>query len=140
MCPWSPQELPLSIQYKELKPVIMAAREFGHTWKNAIIRAGIDNAGVVYMINSGTSTDTHCMVLLRELAELQRKFKFDVVASWVPREFNIRSDLLSRLQDIDAANVNRAEAASSPPSLREHFRATKSQSLMGGSQKSNPTA
>ena len=140
MCPWSPQELPLSIQYKELKPVIMAAREFGHTWENAIIRAGIDNAGVVYMINSGTSTDTHCMVLLRELAELQRKFKFDVVASWVPREFNIRSDLLSRLQDIDAANVNRAEAASSPPSLRDYFRAIKSQSLMGGSQNSNPIA
>ena len=50
------------------------------------------------MINSGSSRDLHCMVLLRELADLQRKHQFDVIASWVPRFFNDHSDFLTHQQ------------------------------------------
>ena len=98
MHPYTESELPLSIAYKELLPVVLAAREFGSTWTGSIIRAGIDNTSVVYMGNSGTCRSPDCMNLLRELADLERAHAFDVVFSWVPRYFNDRSDALSRLQ------------------------------------------
>ena len=50
------------------------------------------------MINKGSSKDPDCMKLLQELTGLEARFQFDVMASWVPREFNVRADLLSRLQ------------------------------------------
>ena len=70
------------------------------------------------MINSGTSLDPHCMALLRELSDLSARYSFDVVASWVPREFNERSDLLSRLQGGAAAACARAKAQSLTPCQR----------------------
>ena len=62
------------------------------------------------MLNTGTSADPDCMCLLRELAELQELHNFDVVGSWVPREMNVRSDLLSRLQGGKEAADARARA------------------------------
>ena len=109
MCAWTDDQLPKSIQFKELYPVVRAARRHGHLFTNRILRAGIDNTGVVYMINKGSSCDPDCMVLLHELAELQALHQFDVVASWVPREFNVRSDLLSRLQGGPMAAAARAK-------------------------------
>ena len=63
-----------------------------------VIRFGIDNTSIVYMINAGSSCDPDCNALMRELADLQRSFNFDVVASWTPRVFNDHADYLSRLQ------------------------------------------
>ena len=90
--------------------MIVAARSLGSELSGKVLRCGIDNTGVVYMLNTGTSGDPDCMVLLRELAELQLRHSFDVVASWVPREMNIRSDLLSRLQGGAQAAAARSEA------------------------------
>lgn len=50
------------------------------------------------MINSGSSRDTHCMILLRELSELQQIYGFDLVASWVLCFLNQRSDALTHMQ------------------------------------------
>ena len=91
-------EMPRSIAYKELLPVVLAAREFAPSWRGCIVRAGIDNTSVVYMGNSGTCRAKDCMRLLRELADLQRLHAFDVLFSWCPRYFNDRADALSRLQ------------------------------------------
>ena len=107
MCAWTEDELPKTIQFKELYPIVRAARRLGPTFSGHLVRAGVDNTGVVYMINKGSSKDPDCMQLLIELAELQARFRFDLVASWVPREFNVRSDLLSRLQGGQEAAVER---------------------------------
>lgn len=90
------QQQKRSIQWKELHPIIVAARRHGEEWRGRIIRFGVDNQSVVYMVNSGKSKCDHCQSLLRELSELERRFKFRSLSSWVPREFNVTSDLLSR--------------------------------------------
>ena len=107
MCAWTEDELPKTIQFKELYPIVRAARRLGPKFSGHILRAGVDNTGVVYMINKGSSKDPDCMRLLIELAELQARYEFDLVASWVPREFNIRADLLSRLQGGQEAAAER---------------------------------
>jgi hypothetical protein len=95
---WTPAELGHNIQWKELYPVLQACHKFKSEWTGKIVRAGVDNMGVVFMINSGSSRDTDCMVLLRELSELQRIYGFDLVASWVPHFFYLRSDALTHMQ------------------------------------------
>ena len=93
---WNHWQQKRSIQWKELHPIIVAARRHGHEWSGSIVRFGVDNQSVVYMINSGKSKCDHCQSLLRELSELERQFQFRSLSSWVPREFNVVSDLLSR--------------------------------------------
>ena len=96
MYKWKPWQLKRSIQWKELHPIIVAARRHRHEWNGRIVRFGVDNQSVVYMINSGKSKCDHCQCLLRELSELERRYQFRSISSWVPREFNVVSDLLSR--------------------------------------------
>jgi len=93
---WNDQEREHSIAWKELFPVLLACKEFGHTWQGKIIRCGIDNAGAVYMLNSGSAGQPDCADLLRQIADYQLKYDFDIVATWVPREFNEAADSLSR--------------------------------------------
>ena len=95
---WSDEQLERNIQWKELYPVVHECERFKSEWAGKIVRTGIDNTGVVFMINSGSSRDDHCMTLLRRLADMQRVHGFDVVASWVPRFFNQHSDALTHMQ------------------------------------------
>ena len=96
---WEDVNVPLekSIAFKELYPALMAARAHCSEWSHKLVRCGLDNAGCVYMINSGSSVAPDCADLLRELADLQAEHSFEILASWVPREFNEAADSLSRL-------------------------------------------
>ena len=67
MCAWTEDELPKTIQFKELYLIVCAARRLGPTFSDHVVRAGVDNTGVVYMINKGSSKDPDCMRLLIEL-------------------------------------------------------------------------
>ena len=93
---WKAEELYHSIAWKELFPIYLAAQEFGESWANKIVRAGIDNAGVVYMLNSGSAATSDCAELLRRIADLEYKHSFTLFGAWVPREFNEAADQTSR--------------------------------------------
>jgi len=93
---WTDEQRQHSIAWKELYPLLLAAQEFGPQWANKIVRCGVDNTSVVYMINSGSAAQPDCAKLLRQIAHLEAKYKFSYVASWVPREFNIVADTASR--------------------------------------------
>ena len=108
--------------------MLQACKEFGATWKGKIVRAGVDNAGVVYMINSGNAAAPDCADLLRQIADLEADFDFTLIASWVPREFNVVADTASRdkralaqaqLSDDGAKSL---EKALSPPSSHAVYR------------------
>jgi hypothetical protein len=102
--------------------VLQACQEFGATWKGKIVRAGVDNAGVVYMINSGNAAAPDCAELLRQIADLEAQFDFTLIASWVPREFNVAADTASRDKralaqaQLREEGVGSLEKALSPPS------------------------
>jgi hypothetical protein len=113
---WSDDQRTKSIAWKELYPVYLAAKEFGSQWRNKIIRTGIDNTGVVYMLNSGSAATPDCAALLRQIADLEADHMFSIVASWVPREFNIVADTASRdLRELAQAQLKNVRALGLQP-------------------------
>ena len=96
---WEATEIPTSMLYKELRPVLDSAIAHAHKWRRKIVKFAVDNAGAAYTINKGSAKPSECHRLMRELSDLSRKFEFYPVGVWTPREFNTTSDSLSRLQD-----------------------------------------
>lgn len=93
---WSPKQTPLSIAYKELFPVVLAAHVWGHNWRRQRILFKVDNEAVVAILNSRTSRDPHIMVLLRSLLFASARFGFTFSAEHVAGVHNGIADALSR--------------------------------------------
>ena len=60
--------MPLSIAYKELFPVVLAAALWGPRWSSRRVEFCSDNMAVVEVLRSGTSRDPTLMALLRRLS------------------------------------------------------------------------
>ena len=60
-CRWSTLQLPLSIAYKELFPVILAANVWGPGWSRRRIMVHVDHEAVVHILNSRTSPDSNAL-------------------------------------------------------------------------------
>ena len=93
---WSPKQTFLSIAYKELFPVVVAAHVWGHCWRRHRILFRVDNEAVVAILNSRTSRDPHIMVLLRSLLFAAARFGFTFSAEHVAGVRNGIADALSR--------------------------------------------
>ena len=119
---WSAAQLPLSIAYKELFPVVVAAAAWGSQWVSRRVEFCSDNQTVVAVLSSGTSRDPHLMVLLRYLSLLAARSSFAFTASYVEGRQNGLADALSRFQFQrfrQLAPLADAEATAIPPQLRE---------------------
>ena len=57
---------------------------------------GTDNTGVVFGLNAGRVHAHARRALMRELADLQERYQFEVIGRWIPRELNEVADGLSR--------------------------------------------
>ena len=70
--PWSASQLPLSIAYKELFPIVVAAYMYlwDPQWSSRRVEFLCDNESVVAVLSSGTSQDPKLMVLMSFLALL----------------------------------------------------------------------
>ena len=73
---WSSAQQPLSIAYKELFPVVVAAHLWGHLWVSKRVEFRLDNMAVVSVLRSGTSRDPNMMVLLRHLSLIAPRQSF----------------------------------------------------------------
>ena len=78
--------MPLSIAYKELFPVVLAASLCGHQWSAKQVEFCSDNTAVVEVLRSDTSRDSNLMVLLRHLSLLVARHSF--AARYVPGKSN----------------------------------------------------
>ena len=96
--PWSASQLPLSIAYKELFPIVMAAYLWGPQWSSRWVEFLCDNESVVAVLSSGTSRDPKLTVLMRFLALLAVNHSFSFKASSVRGRANLVADALSRFQ------------------------------------------
>ena len=67
---WSVVQSSLSIAYKELFPILVAAYLWGPQWVSRRVKFLCDNESVVAVLKSDTSRDKSRMVLLRHLAML----------------------------------------------------------------------
>ena len=93
---WSAAQMPLSIAYKELFPVVLAASLWGHQWSAKRVEFCSDNTAVVAVLRSGTSRDSNMMVLLRHLSMLAARHSFAFTACHVAGSSNVVADALSR--------------------------------------------
>ena len=91
---WSSLQLPLSIAYKELFPVVLAAHVWGPGWSRRRIMFHVDNKAV-HILNSRTSPDTNIMHLLHSLLKAAACFSFTFTAIHVPVRNNGIADALS---------------------------------------------
>ena len=95
---WSALQQPLSIAYKELFPIVVAAYLWGPMWASQRVEFFCDNESVVAVLSSGTSRDLNLMVLLRYLALLAVRHSFSFTASPFRGKANPVADALSRFQ------------------------------------------
>ena len=94
---WLASQVPLSITYKELFPVVVAAHLWGPFWASRRAEFLCDNEAVVSILKSGTSRDPHLMALLRYLSLLAVRHSFSFTSSVQGRNNSI-ADSLSRFQ------------------------------------------
>ena len=95
---WLATQLHLSIAYKQLLPIVIAASLLGNLWVSRRVEFQSDNTSVVEMLRTGTSRDQDLMVLLWYLLLMAARHSFTFTASHVPSKLNPISDSLSRFQ------------------------------------------
>ena len=97
---WSASQQPLSIAYKELFPIVVAAHLWGSQWSSRRVEFLCDNESVVAVLSSGTCTfrGADLVVLLRYLALLAVRHSFSFTASSVRGKANLVAVSLSRFQ------------------------------------------
>ena len=91
-----PSQACLSIAYKELFPVVIAAHLWAHKWSKQRVGFHLDNASIVHVLNSRTSKDSPIMQLLRSLLLVAARFNFTFEAKPLPGCENRIADALSR--------------------------------------------
>ena len=117
---WTESQRPLSIAYKELFPIVVAAHLWGTQWVARRIEFLSDNESVVAILKSGTSKDRNLMVLLRYLTRLAIHHSFSFTASSVRGKDNPVADAISRFQFQrfrQLAPLADAEPTAVPPAL-----------------------
>ena len=81
----------------ELLTVLIAARRWGHLWRQKHMRVWSDNSATVSAVNKGTSRSPLFMSCLRELFWLSIKHDFLLTACHIRGEDNVLADMVSRL-------------------------------------------
>lgn len=93
---WLHQQVNLSIAYKELYPIVMAAALWGSHWSRQHIMFRSDNEAVVLILNSRTSKVPVIMHLVRHLLLSAARFQFSFSTLHIPGLCNVVADALSR--------------------------------------------
>ena len=93
---WTPDQVPLSVEFKELFAILMACATWGHLWRRQCILVHCDNQAIVSCMSSGTSKSASVMLLLRNLFYVSALHSFTVTVKHVAGKSNCIADSLSR--------------------------------------------
>ena len=94
----SPLQMPLSIAYKELFLIVLAASLWDHQWSAKQVKICSDNTAVVKMLWSSTSRDSNLKVLLRHLSLLAARHSFAFTARHVSGKSNAIVDTIPHFE------------------------------------------
>lgn len=86
-----------NINVLELIPVWLGIKRSAHIWRGYHVVCNTDNSSVRSMINKGSSSNAHCMVLLRDIFWTCVTNNVYLTARHLPGSDNILADLLSRV-------------------------------------------
>ena len=95
-CKWPNDFGSLNIATKEMIPIVIAAKIWGHHWERKRIIFQSDNMAVVCCLRNGSCRDRHLCFLLRELSITAVTQNFTFTAIHVPGCENKAADALSR--------------------------------------------
>ena len=90
-------EMTLSINYRELYAVVLAASTWSQHWAGKKVLFHCDNLAVCHILRNKTSKSPALMVLLRKLFYIAASAQFDFSAEWIDTKSNDIADALSRL-------------------------------------------
>ena len=99
-----PDDLPnegdekLSMAFRELYPIVIAAILWGKYWSTKRIKFFCDNLGTVQIIRKGRSKVKYINKLMRQLTWCSVKHNFCIYAEHLPGKTNVIADALSRFQ------------------------------------------
>ncbi|KAK3737443.1 hypothetical protein QZH41_000164 [Actinostola sp. cb2023] len=93
---WSEPQKDMSIAYKELFPIVIAADLWGAKWVKLHVLFRSDNEAVVAILNSRTSRVPCIMHLVRHLLSSAACYNFTFAAQHIPGIQNSVADALSR--------------------------------------------
>nr|XP_002739190.1 PREDICTED: uncharacterized protein LOC100369835 [Saccoglossus kowalevskii] len=100
--PWSPDKCsinpPLSIEWKELFPILISCLIWGHLWHGQKIMFHCDNEGIVNIWKKGSSRCQRIMSLVRAIFFTAANGNFHVMIAHIRGTNNSIADSLSRLQ------------------------------------------
>ena len=96
---WCPPEvLDNSIEWKELFPILISCKLWGHQWKGKWLRFHCDNLSVVNLWRKGTSAQGELMDIIRKFFHSSASKEFMVEVVHIPGVDNSIFDALSRFQ------------------------------------------
>lgn len=93
-----PSTKDLSITFKELYPIVVAAILWGHAWQRKRIIFHSDNQATCDILNKGRSNCPFIMKLMRRLVITATISNFAFSGTHIPGHLNTIADSLSRLQ------------------------------------------
>ena len=88
----------MSINWRELFAIVVAAETFGTRWTGKRIMFHCDNMCVVDVLKSGTCHSERIMDLVRKLFFICARYEFELSTCYVNTKSNDIADALSRLQ------------------------------------------
>ena len=103
-CDKWPKDLPkeddkeISMAFRELYPIVIAAILWGHLWTAKRILFYCDNEATVKIIQKGRSKTLSIMKLMRQLTWCSAKYNFCIYSEHLPGKTNLIADALSRFQ------------------------------------------
>lgn len=94
---WQGETIPLSINWKELRTVVLACRRHGAEWRGKRVLVRVDNQAALSYVNRGYGRAQHLTRLGRQIKSLAARHGFELHATYVNTKFNAIPDGLSRL-------------------------------------------
>ena len=96
---WDPFWKSLNIAVRELYPILVLVKLFGHLWENHHIIFHCDNQAIVSCLNKHTAKDKNIMSLLRPLILQLMIYNIKFQSVYVKSCDNVLADAISRFQE-----------------------------------------
>ena len=93
---WSDAAILQSSGYKELVSVLLALSVLGPEARGRVVIVSTDNLGNVFSINKGTCHSPESFRLLARIFEIAADKQIYLVGDWVPRDYNVFCDAISK--------------------------------------------
>ena len=95
---WSPAQMRMSINWKELKTVQIACQWHGPYWAHKRVLLETDNTTAASYANRGYGSISQLSDIARKIKQLEARYNFELIVLHLPGALNVIADGLSRFR------------------------------------------